>query len=106
MDELQETAPILIDFKKVLSEVKHYLNLYQFVCTPQQQPYLEAFAERISDAYPQVSDAKALAELVLNALLANALKRHIQTGGFGGLKKISALKTLDDADFIAFSPLP
>lgn len=105
-EEPEDTTPILIDFKKVLSEVKHNLNLYQFVYTSQQQPYLEAFAEQISDAYPQVTDVKALAELVLNALLANALKRHIQTGGFGGLKKISALKTLDDADFIAFSSLP
>lgn len=92
--------PVAIDYEKVLSEVKYQLAMYQFGYTSHQLPYLESFAEQVYNAYPQVIEVKPLAELIVNILLSNALKRHVQTGSFSGLKKLSALRMLDDADFI------
>lgn len=99
-EEPETFTPAAIDYEKVLSEVKYQLVMYQFVYASHQLPYLEAFAEQVSNAYPQVVETKPLAELIVNILLSNALKRHVQTGSFSGLKKVSALRMLDDADFI------
>lgn len=100
VQEPEAFTPVILDFEKILSEVRYQLIIYQFVYTSHQLPYLEAFVEQVSNAYPQVVEAKPLAELIVNILLSNALKRHVQTGSFSGLKKVSALRMLDDADFI------
>lgn len=99
-EDSETDTPAVIDFEKVLSEVKYHLSIHQIAYTAYQLPYLEVFIEQVSGAYPQVTEVKTLGELAVHILLSNALKRHVQTGSFSGLKKVSALRMLDDADFI------
>lgn len=92
--------PPPIDMAVVLKQIKTKLVLNQLVFSRKQEDLLQMFVEQLSESYPSIGESKTLAEMAFNALLANALCRHLQTGvGLWGLsaKKLAAL---DDLDFV------